>query len=69
MNTYTTTPSELNALIPQEFVLPRKTSLYAGLFYLLTLFRSYSVSFYESIHTQDYLMSNSSDRPVVIGGI
>ncbi|HNP48776.1 MAG TPA: DUF4386 domain-containing protein [Bacteroidia bacterium] len=69
MNTYTTTPSELNAPHSSGIVLPRKTSLYAGLFYLLTFISVPTLFLYESIHTQDYLMSNSSDRPVVIGGI
>jgi hypothetical protein len=50
-------------------LLPRKTSFWAGLFYLLTFVSIPSLFLYQPIHEPDYLLSNANDNNVVIGGI
>lgn len=47
----------------------RKTSLLAGILYLLTFVSIPTLSLYSSIHGPNYILSNGPDTPVIIGGI
>lgn len=47
----------------------RKTSLAAGLFYLLTFVSIPTLSLYSAIHEPAYIMGSGSDTPVIIGGL
>jgi hypothetical protein len=47
----------------------RKTSLAAGLLYLLSFISIPTLALYSSIHSVGYVLSSGPDRPVIIGGI
>ena len=47
----------------------RKTSLFAGILYLLTFVSIPTVALYGSIHQPGYITGSASDTPVIIGGI
>jgi hypothetical protein len=47
----------------------RKTSILAGILYLLTFVSIPTVALYRSIHLPDYITGSGSDNPVIIGGI
>lgn len=47
----------------------RKTSLTAGLLYLLTFVSIPTLALYGSIHTPNYTLGTDSDTPVIIGNI
>ncbi|WP_301928940.1 DUF4386 domain-containing protein [Ferruginibacter sp.] len=47
----------------------RKTSLTAGIIYLLTFVSIPTLTLYGPIHQPNYILSNSNDTPVIIGGI
>lgn len=54
-----------NSTIP----LRRKTAFWAGFFYLLTFVSIPTLFLYQPIHEPDYLLSNSNDNSIVMGGI
>ena len=47
----------------------RKTSLLAGILYLLTFVSIPTLALYSSIHAADYIVTAGSDNSVIIGGI
>jgi len=47
----------------------RKTSLVAGVLYLLTFVSIPTLSLYRSIHEPNYILGNGSDMPVIFGGL
>jgi hypothetical protein len=47
----------------------RKTSLVAGLLYLLTFVSIPTLALYSSIHDPNYIVGGGPDNPVIIGGI
>ena len=47
----------------------RKTSILAGVLYLLTFVSIPTVALYSSIHLPGYIIGSGSDNPVIIGGI
>jgi hypothetical protein len=47
----------------------RKTSMLAGVLYLLTFVSIPTIALYGSIHLPDYITGSGSDTPVIIGGI
>jgi hypothetical protein len=47
----------------------RKTSMLAGVLYLLTFVSIPTVALYSSIHLPGYITDSGSDNPVIIGGI
>jgi hypothetical protein len=70
MNTNQHTPIGTNTLIMQTSMSPlRKTSLTAGIIYLLTFVSIPTLTLYGPIHQPNYILSNSNDTNVIIGGI
>ena len=59
--------SDLNK--KDKLYLPRKTSFWAGFFYILTFVSIPTLFLYQPIHEPNYLLSNANDNYVVIGGI
>src|SRR5689334_2677361 len=47
----------------------RKTSMMAGILYLLTFVSIPTLSLYSSIHEANYIISKGPDNPVIIGGL
>jgi Domain of unknown function (DUF4386) len=47
----------------------RKTSLLAGILYLLTFVSIPTLTLYSSIHNPNYIFSGGSDNPIIFGGI
>jgi Domain of unknown function (DUF4386) len=47
----------------------RKTSLVAGILYLITFVSIPTISIYSSIHDQNYLLNGGTDTATIIGGI
>ena len=47
----------------------RKTSLVAGIFYLITFVSIPTISIYSSVHEQNYLLNGGPDTVTIIGGI
>jgi hypothetical protein len=47
----------------------RKTSLAAGIFYLLTFVSIPTLSLYGPIHDSDYILGKGNDNSVIIGGV
>lgn len=47
----------------------RKTALFAGLVYILTFISIPTLSLYQSIHDQNYVLGSGPDTPVIIGGL
>ncbi len=47
----------------------RKTSLVAGLLYLLTFVSIPTLALYGSIHSPNFILGSESDRPIIIGGM
>lgn len=47
----------------------RKTSLVAGILYLLTFVSIPTIALYSSIHNPNYILSNGPDTEAIIGGI
>lgn len=59
-----------NALVKTTAISPlRKTSLTAGIIYLLTFVSIPTLTLYGPIHEPNYIMGNSKDTAVIIGGI
>ncbi len=55
--------------INEELRLPRKTAFWAGFFYILTFVSIPASLLYQPIHKANYLLNNTDDKRVVIGGI
>ncbi|MBA4852418.1 DUF4386 domain-containing protein [Emticicia sp. BO119] len=47
----------------------RKTSLWAGIFYILTFVSIPTLTLYSHIHEPDYILGTSNDNEVIVGGI
>ena len=47
----------------------RKSSLIAGMLYLLTFVSIPTFALYRSVHESNYILGNGSDTPVIFGGI
>ncbi|MFT3678857.1 MAG: DUF4386 domain-containing protein [Ferruginibacter sp.] len=47
----------------------RKTSLAAGVFYLLTFISTPTLALYSSVHNPDYMIGYGTDNPVICGGL
>lgn len=47
----------------------RKTSLVAGIFYLITFVSIPTISLYSAVHEQNYLLNGGPDTATIIGGI
>jgi len=58
-----------NLIKKDKLYLPRKTSFWAGFFYILTFISIPTLFLYQPIHEPNYLLSNANDNYVVIGGI
>lgn len=70
MNTYQHTTISANPLVMQNAMSPlRKTSLTAGIIYLLTFVSIPTLTLYGPIHEPNYILGNSKDTAVIIGGI
>ncbi len=52
-----------------KLYLPRKTSFWAGFFYILTFISIHTLFLYQPIHEPNYLLGNANDNYAVIGGI
>jgi hypothetical protein len=52
-----------------KLYLPRKTSFWAGFFYILTFISIPTLFLYQPIHKPNYLLGNANDNYAVIGGI
>lgn len=52
-----------------KLILPQKTAFWAGLFYILTFISIPTLVLYQPLHQSDYLLGNSNDNNVVIGGL
>lgn len=69
MNTKISDANDFASLKNSTIELPRKTALYAGFFYILTFISIPTLFLYQPIHEPDYMLSNSNDNLVIIGGI
>lgn len=49
--------------------IPKNTAFWTGFFYLLTFISIPTLFLYQPIHEPDYLLSNSNDNKIVIGGV
>ena len=47
----------------------RRTSLTAGLLYILTFISIPTLSLYQSVHDKDYVLGSGPDTPVILGGL
>ena len=63
--------SQVSAVASDIFQLGslRKTSLLAGILYLLTFVSIPTLALYGSIHQPNFILGSGSDTPVIIGGI
>jgi len=50
-------------------VMPRKTSFWAGLFYILTFVSIPTLFLYLPVHAPDFVLGSANDSDVVIGGL
>jgi len=70
MNTNQNTAIIANALVKPAPMSPlRKTSLAAGVIYLLTFVSIPTLTLYGPIHEPNYILGNAKDTGVIIGGI
>jgi Domain of unknown function (DUF4386) len=59
--------STLSKRVPMSSL--RKTSLVAGILYLLTFVSIPTIALYSSIHNPNYIIGSGPDTPAIIGGI
>jgi hypothetical protein len=70
MNAKQNTSITANAMVKATAMSPlRKTSLTAGIIYLLTFVSIPTLALYGPIHNPNYILGNSKDTAVIIGGI
>lgn len=69
MNSTQATNSDFISLENSKILIPRKTAIWAGFFYILTFISIPTFSLYQPLHDSQHIFSDSDDNKVVIGGI
>lgn len=69
MNTIANNSNDLISLENSRVIIHPKTALSIGLFYILTFVSIPTLFLYLPIHDPNYMLSNSNDNGVIVGGI
>jgi len=69
MNASLSNTNEFVTIKNATISLPRRTSFWAGFFYILTFISIPTLFLFQPIHDPNYLLSSANDQNVIIGGI